>query len=264
MGRRYRGGGDPAFELTLWTVLLSPVWGLYIPYLVGKEIPGFGFWLISLPLLMAFILFRKDPAPDSLAAKAQRNQGFTAFVLVAPVALFAWGVVVGVQDREAAAREANARALQEMADGERRRTLREAQAAAERRRVETEQRRVAEDRAVEARRTPQERINLAAAILAENAAVHDRVCRARTMLAPVGRGSPDLLGLRDVRRQLRRLESEDLRATREDARGSRMIRCCDGEVSPTCECSRSNRRGCCSWHGGICGCEPLPTEIFCP
>lgn len=36
--------------------------------------------------------------------------------------------------------------------------------------------------------------------------------------------------------------------------GPRSLRCCDGTSSPTCLCGRS-RRGCCSHHGGVCGCE---------
>ncbi|MCA9619745.1 MAG: hypothetical protein KC731_12050 [Myxococcales bacterium] len=31
--------------------------------------------------------------------------------------------------------------------------------------------------------------------------------------------------------------------------------CRDGTVSPTCLCSRTSRRGCCSHHGGVAGCE---------
>lgn len=31
------------------------------------------------------------------------------------------------------------------------------------------------------------------------------------------------------------------------------LRCCDGSISPSCTCAGS-RRGCCSHHGGVCGC----------
>jgi hypothetical protein len=31
------------------------------------------------------------------------------------------------------------------------------------------------------------------------------------------------------------------------------LRCCDGTLSPTCT-SCANRQGCCSHHGGVCGC----------
>ena len=30
-------------------------------------------------------------------------------------------------------------------------------------------------------------------------------------------------------------------------------KCCDGTRSPTCECG-GPKRGCCSHHGGVCGC----------
>lgn len=32
------------------------------------------------------------------------------------------------------------------------------------------------------------------------------------------------------------------------------LRCCDGEMSPSCTCG-GPRRGCCSYHGGVCGCS---------
>lgn len=30
--------------------------------------------------------------------------------------------------------------------------------------------------------------------------------------------------------------------------------CCDGQRSPSCRCSASSHQGCCSDHGGVCGC----------
>jgi len=36
-------------------------------------------------------------------------------------------------------------------------------------------------------------------------------------------------------------------------RSSGMAKCCDGSLSPTCVCP--GHRGCCSHHGGLCGCE---------
>jgi hypothetical protein len=41
----------------------------------------------------------------------------------------------------------------------------------------------------------------------------------------------------------------------------RMLVCCDGMTSPTCECSRGSRRGCCSHHGGVCGCQEPPEDL---
>ncbi len=37
-------------------------------------------------------------------------------------------------------------------------------------------------------------------------------------------------------------------------RADAALLCCDGEDSPTCTCGGS-RRGCCSHHGGVCGCS---------
>ena len=36
---------------------------------------------------------------------------------------------------------------------------------------------------------------------------------------------------------------------------SRRVKCCDDTLSPSCLCSRDSMRGCCSHHGGVCGCE---------
>ena len=38
------------------------------------------------------------------------------------------------------------------------------------------------------------------------------------------------------------------------ASSSEHARCCDGSISSTCTCGGS-KRGCCSRHGGVCGCE---------
>lgn len=51
-----------------------------------------------------------------------------------------------------------------------------------------------------------------------------------------------------------RRAAEDRRAAAEAAReASRPLLCCDGSPSPSCLCG-GNHRGCCSWHGGVCGC----------
>ncbi len=54
--------------------------------------------------------------------------------------------------------------------------------------------------------------------------------------------------------------AEEVARKREEAieqarEATRRVQCCDGTVSPSCLCSRSSRRGCCSHHGGVCGCE---------
>lgn len=53
------------------------------------------------------------------------------------------------------------------------------------------------------------------------------------------------------RAEKRRLAEEE---RRERASYPRSLRCCDGTLSPSCMCGGS-RRGCCSHHGGVCGCE---------
>lgn len=39
-----------------------------------------------------------------------------------------------------------------------------------------------------------------------------------------------------------------------ESSGPKALQCCDGTLSPSCVCGGS-RRGCCSHHGGVCGCE---------
>lgn len=43
-------------------------------------------------------------------------------------------------------------------------------------------------------------------------------------------------------------------SAREQRRGSLRLMCCDGTLSPSCLCD-GPRRGCCSHHKGVCGCE---------
>lgn len=43
------------------------------------------------------------------------------------------------------------------------------------------------------------------------------------------------------------LDVEELQATKK-------LKCCDGTLSPSCVCG-GPKRGCCSHHGGVCGCE---------
>lgn len=51
-----------------------------------------------------------------------------------------------------------------------------------------------------------------------------------------------------------RQRREEERAERAARSASRGLRCCDGSLSPSCSCGGSHR-GCCSHHGGVCGCE---------
>jgi hypothetical protein len=39
----------------------------------------------------------------------------------------------------------------------------------------------------------------------------------------------------------------------ESSSGGERLQCCDGSLSPSCSCAGSHR-GCCSHHGGVCGC----------
>ncbi|MDI1476411.1 hypothetical protein [Polyangium sp. y55x31] len=54
------------------------------------------------------------------------------------------------------------------------------------------------------------------------------------------------------RQEAERKRQEAAEAARE---ANRHVLCRDGTVSPTCLCSRASKRGCCSHHGGVAGCE---------
>ncbi|KYF90183.1 hypothetical protein BE17_35260 [Sorangium cellulosum] len=63
----------------------------------------------------------------------------------------------------------------------------------------------------------------------------------------------------EKQRQMKEAAEERLRQMREAAEERReaslRVQCCDGSLSPSCLCGRSSYRGCCSHHGGVCGCE---------
>jgi len=58
---------------------------------------------------------------------------------------------------------------------------------------------------------------------------------------------------REAQEEARRRRERE-RAERAERSANRGLRCCDGSLSPSCSCSGSHR-GCCSHHGGVCGCE---------
>ncbi|WP_437960314.1 hypothetical protein WME76_12180 [Sorangium sp. So ce119] len=94
--------------------------------------------------------------------------------------------------------------------------------------------------------------------------------RCAAFLAHVVRLWPDVdAGLEQIRQrredeerrrqELREAAEERLQQMREAAEERRQaslrVQCCDGTLSPSCLCGRSSYRGCCSRHGGVCGCE---------
>jgi hypothetical protein len=49
-------------------------------------------------------------------------------------------------------------------------------------------------------------------------------------------------------------EKSRQRAAAAERRANAPLQCCDGSLSPSCTCGNP-RRGCCSRHGGVCGCS---------
>lgn len=139
--------------------------------------------------------------------------------------------------------------------------------ANEARRKEEEQERLRQEQtrlaAIEAARPPAERAAMAISALSGGSDdLAAAVCRARELLGPLqakDRGAPD------VRKAIAMLQTKEvaaLRATQVEFEKFRGLVCRDGSASDTCLCHGSHR-GCCSHHGGVAGCEPLPTEINC-
>jgi hypothetical protein len=206
----------------------------------------------------------------TLAAGAitrDRSKLFAAAMLVPAVAAFTGSVYGGRYERRRAAEEqerSQARAL-ETAQNDLRRA---AALRADRERAAAEQQRRAAAILEEARRTPRERAALIVNLLsgvgdAGSSGPFAALCAARQQAARIGAEGRRDSYTREALRSLAAFERDELAAFRERVRGYRMVMCCDGTASPTCECSRRSHRGCCSHHGGMCGCEPLPTEIAC-
>lgn len=61
--------------------------------------------------------------------------------------------------------------------------------------------------------------------------------------------------LKEKREEQERKQQEIKEAVEERRQASLRLQCCDGTLSPSCLCNRSSNRGCCSHHGGVCGCE---------
>lgn len=261
MGRRSRAGDEALGMLIMVCGGIGTV--LFGPIALGYFWPTWGLGFVAAEVLFALLAFHPRAAGFRFAAWAQGHPlGFGAALLFF-ASLVVTGVVTGADARVENAREEAERSRIEQANlrwlAERAQAERDAQA---RREAEQRQREEAE-RAAEARRTPQDRAAIASAILGGSGELHDRVCRARVALARVRPEDRSVPEVRAASRLLTSAERADLRELRANFREGRSIMCSDGWIS-SCECSRSNRRGCCSWHGGIRGCEPLPTEITCP
>lgn len=112
-------------------------------------------------------------------------------------------------------------------------------------------------------RPPTEQARLVAGLLAApEAETKDVVvCRARELLALVpraARGTPEVATAFAL---FRAREAAVLRRERAAAEETRGLLCADGRHSP-CRCA-GNHQGCCSHHGGVVGCTPLPTKVEC-
>lgn len=78
---------------------------------------------------------------------------------------------------------------------------------------------------------------------------------------PLGKSDPNIIleaaSSKSERKQLAaavaQLERAKERTAKAQERADAPLLCCDGSGSPSCTCGNP-RRGCCSHHGGVCGC----------
>jgi hypothetical protein len=71
-------------------------------------------------------------------------------------------------------------------------------------------------------------------------------------LIEAAKTEPEKKQLRAVKTQI---EAAQARAEKAAVRADASLRCCDGTDSPSCTCGQGSKRGCCSRHGGVCGCS---------
>lgn len=235
------------------------------PYLLASYSPTWAFALLGLLVVVALVSYLPNPSSSTLSAWAHEHPVLFGGLLVFLGGETIMGLMGGVASREEVARQVAESARWEREERHRRaeQEARERQEREERERLERQ--RADAERQAEARRTPDQRAAMVLELLSGEASdLEAKVCRSRQLMAPLTREQRRLPGVRNAERRLHAVERVALRQAREDAGEGRMIMCCDGTTSPTCRCGRSSRRGCCSWHDGVCGCEPLPSEIVCP
>jgi hypothetical protein len=114
---------------------------------------------------------------------------------------------------------------------------------------------------VDRSRLPEERVKMTIELLSGLNTGTPAVCRARELLNGIParrRGEPEIAKAFAL---LRAREAPILRRLVTKAQKDRGIVCADGRGS-SCKCAES-WQGCCSHHGGVAGCTPLPTKIEC-
>lgn len=250
-----------AFAVTL---AVAVAWMASIPVLFGMAMLNSANGTAGMAAIgVLIVVLLATPNPASVYAW-RRDPLIAAGLLLAPLGAAAFGLVIST-DAEHRRREDDARSAASYAEATAQDARESARRAAEANR-QAEARRRAE--AEEAARTPAQRLELVRGLLSGQGdagamSLSTRVCRAREQVARIGGAAREGSGAREVLRALARAERDALREEQEAFREVRMVMCCDGMTSPSCTCRRSSHRGCCSHHGGMCGCEPLPTELFC-
>jgi hypothetical protein len=105
----------------------------------------------------------------------------------------------------------------------------------------------------------------AAMVLVDNKSTGIRaaVCSARSLLEQIPEAHRKEPLVVDAEKRVKSKEPAALREEQAEFEENRMYLCRDGTPSPSCYCN-GPKRGCCSHHGGVAGCEPLPTQFSCP
>ncbi len=88
---------------------------------------------------------------------------------------------------------------------------------------------------------------------------HQRIAAVRSCVSdpsscPGGAGPELVLEAAKTSAERKQLQATYDRLDRAKRRPFAAFRCCDGTDSPSCTCE-NRKRGCCSHHGGVCGCS---------
>lgn len=202
-------------------------------------------------------------------ARTQARRFVAACLVFGPAVGGAIGIPVGISVRREEAEEQAAmqrRAAQEQRDAERSAAEKHAREVAAAAALQQAADRAA---AIEAARTPGDRATEAMATLRD--ASIDAVRAIETARAQLDRIATADRCSADVMPAFRALHDRETQLAHDEyasAMSARMALCCDGESSPSCTCNDIHR-GCCSHHGGVCGCEhvdrpSVPALPSCP
>lgn len=227
-------------------------------------------WLVASPALLAvaFIVTGKSRDDASLLGRFSRRAREHLATTISALVLYSGAIAIGLwvgrscrsieassQQEAQSKREAEEREKARQAEVQREADLRAS------REIEAREKTKREAAEAVARRTGADWAKLVDEALAKEDVV-DAACSARTIVAEVPSNKRDDAAVKKAIAALKLKELAALRVQQAEAEKFRPLLCADGTTSDSCLCGKA-RRGCCSRHGGVRGCAPLPIELNC-